>query len=70
MQRESKHVLSHTAIYLVARGLPGILAFLAIPLFTRTLAPAVVTGAQPKSPEIPIVLDEYLPFLINRVAAR
>ena len=34
------HVLSHAAIYLVARGLPGIVAFLAIPLFTRLLNPA------------------------------
>ncbi len=40
MQRGQKHVLSHAAIYLVARGLPGIVAFLAIPLFTRLLEPA------------------------------
>jgi O-antigen/teichoic acid export membrane protein len=40
MQRGSKHVLSHAAIYLVARGLPGVVAFLAIPLFTRLLDPA------------------------------
>jgi O-antigen/teichoic acid export membrane protein len=40
MQRDTKHVLSHTAIYLVARGLPGIIAFLATPLFTRLLDPA------------------------------
>jgi O-antigen/teichoic acid export membrane protein len=40
MKRSSKHVLSHAAIYLVARGLPGIVAFLAIPLFTRLLDPA------------------------------
>src|SRR3954469_9242914 len=40
MQREGKHVLSHAGIYLVARGLPGIIAFLAIPLFSRLLAPA------------------------------
>src|SRR5258706_1925413 len=40
MQREGKHVLSHAAIYLVARGLPGIIAFLAIPLFSRLLEPA------------------------------
>src|SRR4051794_22260988 len=40
MERESsKHVLSHTAIYLVARGVPGIVAFLAIPVFTRLLTP-------------------------------
>ncbi len=35
----------------------------------RTVAPAVVTGAQAASPETPVVLDEYLPFLINRVAS-
>src|SRR5690349_22927577 len=40
MQRGSKHVLSHAAIYLVARGLPGVVAFCAIPLFTRLLDPA------------------------------
>src|SRR4051812_48838396 len=40
MSKDGKHVLSHAAIYLVARGLPGIIAFLAIPLFTRLLAPA------------------------------
>jgi O-antigen/teichoic acid export membrane protein len=40
MQRDTKHVLSHTAIYLVARGLPGVIAFLATPLFTRLLDPA------------------------------
>jgi len=39
MQRGSKHVLSHAAIYLVARGLPGVVAFCAIPLFTRLLDP-------------------------------
>src|SRR5258708_6937431 len=38
MQRHGKHVLSHTAIYLVARGLPGIMGFLAIPLFTHLLS--------------------------------
>src|SRR5258706_14352056 len=40
MQREGKHVLSHAAICLVARGLPGVIAFLAIPLFSRLLSPA------------------------------
>src|SRR5690348_6458441 len=40
MRREGRHVLSHAAIYLVARGLPGIIAFLAIPLFSRLLEPA------------------------------
>lgn len=40
MHREGKHhVLSHAAIYLLARGLPGVIAFLAIPLFTRLLEP-------------------------------
>jgi O-antigen/teichoic acid export membrane protein len=39
MQRHGKNVLSHTGIYLVARGVPGIMAFLAIPLFTRFLSP-------------------------------
>ena len=39
MEREGKHVLSHAAIYLAARGLPGIVAFLAIPVFTRLLDP-------------------------------
>lgn len=41
MQRPAKNILSHTAIYLVARGVPGIMAFLAIPLFTTLLKPAV-----------------------------
>src|SRR5438045_4699695 len=40
MQREPKHVLSHAAIYLMARGLHGIITFLAIPTFTRLLQPA------------------------------
>jgi O-antigen/teichoic acid export membrane protein len=40
MQRGQRHVLSHAAIYLVARGVPGIVSFLAIPLFTRLLDPA------------------------------
>ena len=39
-QRGRRHVLSHAAIYLVARGLPGLVAFIAIPLFTRLLEPA------------------------------
>jgi O-antigen/teichoic acid export membrane protein len=34
------HFLTHTAIYLVARGLPGLVAFLAIPIFSRLLDPA------------------------------
>lgn len=40
MQRNSRHVLSHAGIYLLARGVPGIIAFASIPLFTRLLAPA------------------------------
>src|SRR5947208_2215549 len=40
MGEKGNHALSHVAIYLVARGVPGIIAFLAIPLFTRLLAPA------------------------------
>ena len=40
MERQERHVLSHAAIYLVARGLPGMIAFLAIPLFTRILSKA------------------------------
>ncbi|HZK81431.1 MAG TPA: polysaccharide biosynthesis C-terminal domain-containing protein [Humisphaera sp.] len=40
MQRPAKHVLSHAGIYLIARGLPGMIAFLAIPLFTRILSRA------------------------------
>lgn len=39
MDRKDKHLLSHAAIYLAARGLPGIVAFLAIPVFTRLLDP-------------------------------
>jgi O-antigen/teichoic acid export membrane protein len=39
MHREGKHVLSHAAIYLIARGVPGVVAFLTIPLFTRLLDP-------------------------------
>jgi O-antigen/teichoic acid export membrane protein len=34
------HLLSHAAVYLVARGVPGMVAFCAIPLFTRLLDPA------------------------------
>jgi O-antigen/teichoic acid export membrane protein len=33
------HFLTHTGIYLIARGLPGIVAFLAIPIFSRLLTP-------------------------------
>jgi O-antigen/teichoic acid export membrane protein len=40
MHREGKHVLSHTAIYLVARGVPALMGFVAIRLFTEKLSPA------------------------------
>ena len=40
MHREGRNVLGHAAVYLLARGLPGIIAFLAIPLFSRLLEPA------------------------------
>ena len=40
MQGDRRHVLSHTAAYALARGLPGVMAFVAIPLFTRLLDPA------------------------------
>jgi O-antigen/teichoic acid export membrane protein len=33
-------ILSHAAVYLMARGVPGVVAFLAIPLFSRLLDPA------------------------------
>jgi len=36
----NRSFLRHTAIYLIARGLPGIFAFLSIPLFSRLLDPA------------------------------
>lgn len=39
MQKGSKNVLRHAAAYLLARGIPGIVSFLAIPLFTRMLDP-------------------------------
>jgi O-antigen/teichoic acid export membrane protein len=40
MSRDANQVLKHTAIYLLARGLPGVIAFLAIPIFSRLLDPA------------------------------
>ena len=40
MQRDGSNVVSHAAVYLLARGLPGAVAFLAIPLFSRLLGPA------------------------------
>ncbi len=39
-QHQPHHLLSHAGIYLIARGLPGLIAFLAIPAFTRLLDPA------------------------------
>ena len=39
MRKDSKSVVGHAAVYLVARGVPGIIGFLAIPLFTRLLDP-------------------------------
>ena len=39
MQQGSKNVVRHAGAYLLARGLPGIISFLAIPLFTRLLDP-------------------------------
>jgi O-antigen/teichoic acid export membrane protein len=40
MQREKHNVVSHAAVYLLARGLPGVVAFFAIPVFSRLLEPA------------------------------
>src|SRR5690606_36672331 len=40
MNDKRENPLKHTAIYLLARGLPGVVAFLAIPLFSRLLEPA------------------------------
>jgi O-antigen/teichoic acid export membrane protein len=39
MSAPRHHFLTHTGIYLVARGLPGLVAFLAIPIFSRLLDP-------------------------------
>lgn len=39
MQTKSINVLRHAGAYLLARGIPGIISFLAIPLFTRLLEP-------------------------------
>lgn len=39
MQRGSHNAVRHAAAYLLARGVPGIISFLAIPLFTRLLDP-------------------------------
>src|SRR3954454_9976326 len=40
MSKSDSHILSHVGIYLLARGVPGVVAFLAIPLFSRLLTPA------------------------------
>jgi len=40
MRAEGKNILSQAGIYLAARGLPGVVSFLAIPLFSRLLSPA------------------------------
>lgn len=40
MHREGRNILSAAGVYLAARGLPGVVAFLSIPLFSRLLAPA------------------------------
>lgn len=39
MHSGSKNVVRHAGAYLLARGVPGIVSFLAIPLFTRLLDP-------------------------------
>ena len=39
MQTGSKNVVRHAGAYLLARGVPGIISFLAIPFFTRLLDP-------------------------------
>jgi O-antigen/teichoic acid export membrane protein len=39
-RREASGILAHAAVYLAARGVPGAVAFLAIPLFSRMLEPA------------------------------
>jgi O-antigen/teichoic acid export membrane protein len=40
MKRAGNHLLSHTGIYLIARGLPGLIAFAAMALYTHLLDPA------------------------------
>jgi O-antigen/teichoic acid export membrane protein len=40
MRGEGRNILSQAGIYLAARGLPGVVSFLAIPLFSRLLSPA------------------------------
>lgn len=39
MQKGPHNVVRHAAAYVLARGVPGIISFLAIPLFTRLLDP-------------------------------
>ena len=39
MSQDRHNFLRHAAIYFAARGLPGVIAFLAIPLYSRLLAP-------------------------------
>jgi O-antigen/teichoic acid export membrane protein len=39
-QPQSHNFIRHAGIYLIARGLPGVFAFLSIPLFSRLLDPA------------------------------
>jgi O-antigen/teichoic acid export membrane protein len=39
MQKSANNVIRHAGAYLLARGVPGIISFLAIPLFTRLLDP-------------------------------
>jgi len=40
MNRKTGSIIKQTGIYLIARGVPGIAAFVAIPVFTRLLDPA------------------------------
>lgn len=39
MAGSRRHLLNHTAAYFLARGVPGAITFLSIPLFTRWLTP-------------------------------
>ena len=39
MHQEGKHLLSHTGIYVVARGLPGAIAFATTAIYTHLLSP-------------------------------
>lgn len=40
MSKDGHSFFRHTAIYLLARGLPGVIAFLAIPIYSRLLDPS------------------------------